>query len=171
MAANPSADAHEILPGLWLGNERASQNDAFLRGNHIDVIFNCTKTLPFNPIVPTKYRIPVDDNLQEEEIGNMELWSCDIAHKIMSEYITGNRILIHCFAGMQRSAAAVAIFLIAFKRMRTEEAIHFIKERRPIAFHGGANFGRAIEGFERIFFREYLPKIDSLLGLDHDKTD
>jgi len=169
MAANPNADAHEILPGLWLGNERSSQNDAFLRGNNIGVIFNCTKTLPFNPIVPTKYHIPVDDNLQEDEIRNMELWSTDIAHKIMSEYITGNRILVHCFAGMQRSAAAVAIFLIAFKGMRAAEAIAFIKERRPIAFHGGANFGRAIENFERIFTREYVPTITSILG--HMKRD
>ena len=155
------ADAHEILTGLWIGNEKSSQDETFLRFNHIDVVFNCTKTLPFHYSIAHKYRLPVDDNLREEEIRNMELWSFDIAYKIMHEYLAGNRILVHCHAGMQRSAAAVAIFLIAFKRMRADEAMLFIKQRRPIAFHGGANFERAIRTFEQKYLNEYLPVIDS----------
>lgn len=159
MALDPNADAHEIIPGIWLGNERSSQDTVFLQGNRITVVFNCTKTSPFHPAIPVQYRLPIDDNLREEEIRNLELWSMEVAHKLMREYLAGNRILVHCFAGMQRSAATVAIFLIAFKRMRAEEAMAFVKERRPIAFHGGANFGRAIAHFEQKFHDEYLPAI------------
>ena len=158
-ALDPNADAHEIIHGLWLGNERSSQDTVFLKANNINVVFNCTKTSPFHPVVPIQYRLPIDDNLREEEIRNLELWSAEVAHKLMREYLAGNRILVHCFAGMQRSAAAVAIFLIAFKKMRTEEAMAFIKSRRPIAFHGGANFGRAIAYFEEKYNTEYLPAI------------
>jgi hypothetical protein len=49
---------------------------------------------------------------------------------------------------MQRSPAAIAMFLIATQRMMSEQAKAFIRQKRPIAFYPSANFGEAIEGFE-----------------------
>lgn len=172
MAVNPQADAHEIIPRLWIGNLKSSQDETFIRVNHIDTVFNCTKTLPYHMDIPNKYRVPVDDNLQEEEIRNLELWAPEIAYKMIKEYAAGNRILVHCHAGMQRSAASVAIFLIAYKKVKADEAIAFIKSRRPVAFMGGANFGRAIKSFEQKFLNEYLPVIDTVSPKqNHYKTD
>lgn len=151
--------ADEILPRLWLGNVHASTDEDFIHEHHIEVVFNCTKNLPFSPIIPHKYRVPVDDNLKEEEIRNMELWSAEITYKIMAEFKEGRTILIHCMAGMQRSAAAVAFFLIAHTKMHALDAMRFIKERRPIAFHPRANFGRSIDYFDRRFHGEILPEL------------
>ena len=151
--------ANEIIPNLWLGNARASMSEQFIAEKGIQVVFNCTKNLPFSPMIPIKYRIPVDDNLEEEEIRNMELWSSEIAFKIMAEYKKGRHILVHCMAGMQRSAASVAFMLIAYKKMRALEAMKFIKEKRRIAFHPRANFGRAIDYFDRRFHGEILPEV------------
>ena len=167
------ANAHEIIPRLWIGNLHASQSTQFIRSNNITTVFNCTKTLPYHPDIPNKYRVPVDDNLQEEEIRNMELWSAEIALKMIKEYNAGNTILVHCHAGMQRSCASVAFFLIASKKMKSNEAIDFIKSKRPIAFHGGANFGRAIKSFEKKFHNEILPVIDgftSSIRATHQKA-
>lgn len=155
-------DADEILPNLWLGNARASMDDAFINYNNITVVFNCTKNLPFSPIIPVKYRIPVDDNLQEEEIRNMELWSAEISYKIISEYKEGKAILVHCMAGMQRSAASIAFMLIAYLNMHAMDSMKYIKDRRSIAFHPRANFGRAIDYFDRKFHGEILPDIKKL---------
>jgi protein-tyrosine phosphatase len=52
---------------------------------------------------------------------------------------------------MQRSAAVVAMFLIAKYRCTTDEAIAYIKRRRPIAFHRSTNFERSIREFEKIY--------------------
>jgi protein-tyrosine phosphatase len=157
-------DADEIIPRLWLGNVRASQDEDFMRRENIDVIFNCTKDLPFlneeRRSTPKQYRVPVDDNLEEEEIRNMELWSPEIAHKLLTQYNNGHTILVHCYAGMQRSAACVAMLLIALKHMTAQEAMKYIKERRPVAFQPRANFGRAIHSFERDFFGRILPSIN-----------
>ena len=155
-------NANEIIPRLWLGNSKASQDQNFLRKENITVVFNCTKNLPFSPIVPIKYRVPVDDNLKEEEIRNMELWSGEIAYNIMKHYMNGDCILVHCAAGMQRSAASVAFMLIAYTRMRGLEAMDYIKERRPIAFYPRANFGRSIDYFDRRFHSEILPEVKKL---------
>ena len=147
-----SAPAHEILPGLWLGNKSASQDINWLKQNNITTIFNCTKDIPFIMGGPKHmYRIPLDDNLQPDEIRNLELWSWEIAYKIAKEYTQGNHILIHCFAGMQRSAAVVAIYLISTFRCTTDEAIAFIKKKRGVAFFGNANFYNSIKGFENSF--------------------
>lgn len=155
-------DAHEIIPRLWLGNAKASMDEYFIKAKNIEVVFNCTKNLPFSPIIPIKYRIPVDDNLQEEEIRNMELWSSEIAFKIISEYSQGKTILVHCAAGMQRSAASVAFTLIANNKMRALEAMTLIKSIRKIAFYPRANFGRAIDYFDRKFHGEILPQLNKL---------
>jgi rhodanese-related sulfurtransferase len=151
--------AHEILPNLWLGNVKASMDEEFIQRKQITVVFNCTKNLPFSPMIPIKYRIPVDDNLEEEEIRNMELWAGEIALKMIAEYKDGKPILVHCMAGMQRSAAAMAFMLIAYLKIHAPEAMHMIKSTRRIAFHPSANFGRSIQSFDRRFHEEILPEI------------
>lgn len=155
-------NANEIIPHLWLGNAKASMDEDFIRKNNIVVVFNCTKNLAFSPIIPIKYRVPVDDNLEEEEIRNMELWSGEIAFKIMAEYIEGKTILVHCMAGMQRSAASVAFMLIVYKKMRALDAMRYIKERRSIAFYPRANFGRSIDYFDRLFHGKIMPEVKKI---------
>ena len=152
-----TANAHEILPGLWLGNAKASMDSQFIQQQGIQAVFNCTKTQPFHPMIPIKYRLPVDDNLEEDEIRNMELWSTEIAYRILNEYRAGRRVLVHCMAGIQRSAAAVAMTLIAHLRIHAGEAMQRIRQIRPIAFHPRANFLRAIETFDRRFHSEIAP--------------
>lgn len=146
----PHNNADEILPGLWLGNAKAAMDPNFLRTNGIRAVFNCTKDLPFHETIVRRYRVPVDDNLQQEEIRNLELWSFELVYKIANER-KRSPILVHCAAGMQRSAATVAMYLIAQNKWTADKAMDFIKERRPIAFRPSANFEDAIRGFERSF--------------------
>jgi len=151
--------ADEIIPGIWLGNAVASQDEDFFKKNGIQAVFNCTKDLPFLPTIPRKYRLPVHDNLQDEEIRAMENASFEVVYKLTQEYKRGP-VLVHCAAGMQRSAAVVAMFLISQSPgMKVEDAIQFIQKRRPIAFTPAANFLRAIKAFETTFDREIRPKL------------
>jgi atypical dual specificity phosphatase len=144
-----SRPAHEVVPGLWLGNRAAAHDLDFLRQQNITTIFNCTKDIPFKQgAAPRMYRIPLDDNLEPEEIRNLETWAWETAYKVAREIGTGNRTLVHCMAGMQRSAAVVAIYLVAKYRCTTDEAIAYIKAKRPVAFLGNTNFYKSIKGFE-----------------------
>jgi len=140
--------ANEILPGLWLGNGKAALDKPFLEKNSIVTVFNCTKDILFADTIRRQYRVPVDDNLQTAEIRNMELWSFEIVGKLAKELNAGHKTLVHCAAGMQRSAAVTAMYLIATKKMTTDQAIAYIREKRPIAFMPMANFEKAIRGFE-----------------------
>jgi protein-tyrosine phosphatase len=78
----------------------------------------------------------------------MELWSFEIVGKLAKELNAGHKTLVHCAAGMQRSAAVMAMYLIATQKMTTDQAIAYIRAKRPIAFMPVANFEKAIRGFE-----------------------
>lgn len=153
-------NADEILPGLWLGNYQASRDEVFLHTHNIRTVFNCTKDLQFHPSIPNRYRVPVDDNLKDEEIRNMELWSYEITYKLLNEYKKGQPILVHCAAGMQRSAAVVAMFLMATQGMNWDQAYRHIRQRRAIAFFPKANFEKSILGFYSSFQRDIRSRIE-----------
>ena len=145
------ANAHRIAPRLWLGNKISALDEDFLRDENITTVFNCTKEFPFSPMIGRKYRVPVDDDLQPVEINNMERWAPEIVYKVISEYNKGNTILIHCHAGMQRSAAVMAMTLIAMTNKTPDEVMDNIRSKRPIAFQPSANFEKSIRGFDRHF--------------------
>lgn len=151
-------DADLIIPGLWLGNRKASMDENFLKKNNIECVFNCTKDQPFHSQIKRRYRVPVDDNLRQEEIRNMELWSYEIVYKLTKEHKQGN-VLVHCHAGMQRSAAVVAMYLIANYNMKKENVIPFIREKRSIAFWPFANFEKSIQGFQDAYEKDIIPKL------------
>jgi protein-tyrosine phosphatase len=155
--------ADEIIPGLWLGNRAAALDKEFHAAKKIGAVFNCTKDIPFEPTVKRRYRVPVDDNLAIEEIRNLELWSFEVTYKIAAEMRRaqeeGGAILVHCAAGMQRSAACTAMYLIAAHGMTTDQAIQYIQSKRPIAFRPSANFESSIRGFETAFNRDVRPAL------------
>jgi dual specificity phosphatase 12 len=152
-------DADEIRPRIWLGNYNAARDKEFLQRNNISVVFNCTKNLDFAdaPSVKKRYRIPVDDNLAPQEIANLAKWAPESIYLLLQEYYSGATILVHCAAGMQRSAATVAMFLIATEGLGPEQAIAATKARRPIAFFQNANFKESIEVFHKFFTNQIIP--------------
>ena len=158
--ANP---ADEIVPGLWLGSRYAAQNPEYMKEKRIRAIFNCTKDIPFDRSIPRQYRVPVDDSLQEPDIRNLQLWSYEIVYKIAHEMrraeADGTAVLVHCAAGMQRSAASVAMYLIATKGMTTDQAVAYIRSKRSIAFQPAINFEKSIRGFETSFEKEIKPQL------------
>ncbi len=156
----PFQHANEILPRLWLGNRYAAANeDDFLLKHHITTVFNASKDIPFHDSVKKRYRIAVDDNLRPEEINNMTKWAPEIVYNVIKEYKAGNPILIHCAAGMQRSAAIMAMTLIVLKHMTADEAMEYIRDRRPIAFTPAVNFEDSIRTFENYYYKTLLPSI------------
>ena len=158
--ANP---ADEVVPGLLLGSRYAALNPEYLAQKKVKAVFNCTKDIPFDPSIKRQYRVPVDDNLKEPEIANLAKWSYEITYKIIMEMkraqAEGGTVLVHCAAGMQRSAASVAMYLITVNGMTTDEAIAFIQTRRSIAFKPSANFEKSIRAHEASFKKDVVPQL------------
>lgn len=153
--------ANEIVPRMWLGSFKAASNENWLKSHNIQIIFNCTKDLPFIncSTVEKRIRIPIHDNLQPEEIQFLTEHASSTAFELMKLWQSGKIILVHCAAGMQRSAASVAFFLITLFKFHTNDAIYFIKERRPIAFTPSPNFLQSIQYYDNFFHSYILPTL------------
>uniref|UniRef100_A0A6C0M2F9 protein-serine/threonine phosphatase n=1 Tax=viral metagenome TaxID=1070528 RepID=A0A6C0M2F9_9ZZZZ len=142
------AEYNEILPRLWLGSGNASRDRKFMRKNNITAILNCTKDIE-NTFPDIEYmRIPVDDDLSQDEIRRMKMY---IPHAV--SFIYKNRVLdkgsvlVHCYAGIQRSAICVLAYLVKTTNLSMNDALRLIISKRPQAFYGGSaiNFRRSIQ--------------------------
>ena len=101
----------------------------------------------------------MDDNLEDDEIRNMELWAPEVVMLALQEYGSSGRLLVHCAAGMQRSAAVVAMMLIVLKNIHADEAMAFVQQQRSVAFRPSANFKRAIYAFDKYYHSTVLPSV------------
>lgn len=137
--------ANEILPGLWLGNARDSQNPSFLK--MIDVIINCTKDLPFVDDSKHCVRVSVDDNLEKAEIVALYKYLDKVTQFIHENLKEGKSILVHCMAGKQRSASVVTAYLSRFCHFSLSDAIELLRSKRIIVFTPLCNFEAALRLF------------------------
>lgn len=151
--------ASEILPWLWLGNQAASQSSEFLAEKGISVVFNCTKHIPCKFIGEKKYyRIAVNDPGPVSIDMSDNIYMAKILHltvdTLEKHKQSGDKVLVHCHAGMQRSAAVVLAYLIKHyfigdKKSRFVKAFKHIMHKRELAFNYGVsiNFRPAVEYF------------------------
>jgi protein-tyrosine phosphatase len=144
-------DADQIMPRLWLGNFNSSQDTKFIRNNKIGVIINCTKDLPFLKLdYVHKYRVPVNDDLRRTEITNMARLLDNILPIIEYHYQKQTPILIHCAAGIQRSAIITLCFICIHTMCDPKTALNRIVSKRPYVFKPYMNFAQSF----RMYFGE-----------------
>ena len=84
--------------------------------------------------------LPVHDSPDESNKLLSLIHETQVLEKIHLALQQNKPVLVHCFAGMQRSCALVACYLIKYNNMAPHEAIEYIKSKRPIAFFGNVNF-------------------------------
>ena len=141
------SSANEVLTGLWLGNIIDSQNKKFLK--KIDVVINCSKDIAFSVPYTNNIRIPIDDDLQKKEMVKLYTMLPDITRK-MHDYLANNKtILVHCYAGKQRSAAVIVAYCIRYLDLSLNDAVILLKTRRKIIFTPFLNFKPALVLFEK----------------------
>ena len=70
---------------------------------------------------------------------------------IVSDPEEENRVLVHCLAGMSRSATIVIAYLLATTPMTTEEATEFVRSKRSI-IRPNYGFTLQLEQYERRHF-------------------
>lgn len=138
----------EIIPNLWLGSLKDAQDLNFLKTANIQTVVNCTKDIDFYNPKLNNIRIPVDDNLEYDQITLLYTYLNKIADVIHSSLRKHEPVLVHCFAGKQRSCSVIAAFLMKHLRLSFSEAAMLMKTKREICFEPTVNFRKALEEFE-----------------------
>lgn len=143
--------ASEIIENLFVGN---MDDASSYRVGEYDVVVNCTKDLPFGDPTKRNIRVPINDDPFESHLYLKLIHETGVLYQIRDALKIGQKVLVHCMAGMQRSAALVVCYLIMYMGLSGEEAIQFVRIKRPIAFFGHITFERAILTFEAS--RQYM---------------
>jgi hypothetical protein len=131
----PQADVNEVIPRLFLGNQKSSYDEKFIRENHITHIFRVMPEFDYNKVfrTVTYIHIPIRDNATcLQNLSNVYNWISDMIAGIL---LNGKNdgILIHCKRGHHRSAAVIAAFLIKYLKLDYSICSRYINSMRPCA--------------------------------------
>lgn len=149
----PLTKFNKITNRIFLGNYQAAKDKDFFKEHKITAVLNCSKDLPnyFHNNKDIEYmRIPVDDSLRQKDFDLMFEFMPS-AQEFINKHsnVQKGNILIHCYAGRQRSAACLVAFLVSKYKMTPAEACKMVLTKRPEAFHFGQslNFDQAINKY------------------------
>ncbi|KAK6057671.1 dual specificity phosphatase, catalytic domain protein [Cooperia oncophora] len=71
-----------------------------------------------------------------------------VADKIKAVKDRGGKTLVHCMAGVSRSASLVMIYLVKHERMTLRQAYHYVRSARPV-IRPNVGFWKQMVDFER----------------------
>lgn len=154
----PLTKYDKISTNLYLGNFQSAKDKDFFKKHKIQAVLNCSKDIPnhFSHDKNIEYmRIPVDDSLKQKDYDQMYEFMPSIVEFIHKHVnIQKNNILVHCWAGRQRSAISIAVFMVSKYNMTPKEACEMVLKKRPEAFH----FGKSLN-FDQALNKHYKTRI------------
>lgn len=118
-----------ILPNLYLGCQRDVLNKELMQQNGIGYVLNASNTCPKPDFIPESHflRVPVNDSFCEKILPWLDK-SVDFIEKAKA---SNGRVLVHCLAGISRSATIAIAYIMKRMDMSLDEAYRFVKEKRP----------------------------------------
>ena len=153
---------NKIMSKIYLGNVQACKDKEIFKDCRFKAVLNCSKDIP-NTFMCSKVkkgnetleaieylRIPIDDSLKEIDFEKAYLMmplAVEFIHK--HAVILKQNILIHCWAGRQRSAIMIAAYLVAKCGFTPKQACRLIAQKRPESWHHsqGINFETSLEKY------------------------
>lgn len=127
-----NTDISEIIPGLYLGGMWATDPQC-LRDHKIDCVLNVAGDI--TDANKGRYRLfdrlvlSIDDNTHEAQRMHDEIFPKAFA--FIDSHFPKRRVLVHCVAGVSRSATVVIAWLMHHKKISKDLAYEIVKTQRP----------------------------------------
>jgi len=120
----------QILPNLYLGSEECTKLDAVLLERKITHILRVMRegSPPVELSQKYTYKVIQVGDKESEDISNHFDTTYEFIHNSIQ---SGGAVLIHCAAGVSRSATIVSAYVMRDQRMKSDEAVSFVKSKRP----------------------------------------
>ncbi|XP_056424364.1 dual specificity protein phosphatase 10 [Hyla sarda] len=161
-----NAELTPILPFLFLGNEHDAQDLEKMQRMNIGYVVNVTTHLPlyhYEKGIFNYKRLPATDSNKQ----NLRQYFEEAFEFIEEAHQCGKGLLIHCQAGVSRSATIVIAYLMKHTRMTMTDAYKFVKGKRPIISPNLNFMGQLLE-FEEDLNNGITPRIltPKLIGVE-----
>lgn len=138
----------EILPGLYLGDSLHSAQQDTLRELGITSLLNVSTTCKNLFEKDFDYmNIPVNDN----DSANISCWFDEAIHFIDNARDKDGKVLVHCQAGVSRSATVCIAYIMYKNNMQLEEAFDHVRSRRGV-ISPNLNFMQQLKEYEKDIF-------------------
>ncbi|KAF5366119.1 hypothetical protein D9757_010932 [Collybiopsis confluens] len=116
----------QVIPGLWIGGLPSALDTENLRVNKIHSVLSVMRGKLSVHETFIKHQILLDDSEDEDVLVHL----LPAITFIQSELDKGRGVLVHCQAGISRSATIVAAYLMHNRHMNLEEALDLIRKAR-----------------------------------------
>ncbi|KAG2179697.1 hypothetical protein INT44_006545, partial [Umbelopsis vinacea] len=120
--------AQEVIQGLWIGGFTAAESLHFLQKEHISYILSLGHFKPHHVDKGIVNKIIVVLDAPQQNIIQYFDETYDFIHGILE---SRDKVLVHCVAGVSRSATIVTAYLMRLNNMRYKEALAKLKRVRP----------------------------------------
>ena len=127
-AQYPQTQGQLIVPGLYLGSAAASANEAWLHDAKISHILVAGTSIPV--LFPTQFTYHVLEELWDEDDAPIIRLFAQCHTFIDAGRVPGN-VLVHCNAGVSRSATIVMSYLMRTQSMSVHESVCHVAQARP----------------------------------------
>lgn len=122
----------KIMHGLYLGGHDVATNLDLLNQHHITHIINLTKNIENKFRTKIEYLTIKVEDAESENLGKHFKPTFNYIDQLLTSNSSFN-ILVHCNAGVSRSASIVIAYLMQKGLFRTyKEAFEFVKSKRSI---------------------------------------
>jgi hypothetical protein len=140
--------ANEIIPNLWLGNRHSPTEVDNLKNNNIKLIINCSKDINYESDENIQViRLSIND-VNSEESNQILDDQMEYLTYLINIYLNNNYgVLVHCYAGVQRSATVVLCYLLKYKNMSLNMGKAIMKQNRSIVFFPYPTFNTFINNY------------------------
>ncbi|KAK5904909.1 hypothetical protein CesoFtcFv8_006426 [Champsocephalus esox] len=135
----------QITPNLFLSRGNVASNRSLLLSKGITCVVNATIELP-----------------------NFNWPHMDVADKIHSVGRKRGAVLVHCAAGVSRSASLCLAYLMKYHRVSLAEAHAWVKARRPVIRPNGGFWRQLIEYERKLFGRNSVKMVQTPYGVIPD---
>lgn len=140
--------AKRISPyNLWIGSKKDSSDAQGAARHDIGLVVNCTRDLPFAIPGVRQVRVPIDDASHENDTFLDSLPRAVLAiHRCLG---SGKGVLVHCYAGISRSASVVAAYLMWVEHLTARQAMARVRACKVETFGMYPNFEEGLTAWER----------------------
>ena len=132
-----------IIDNIFLGDRYAAADIENLKKNNITTVVNCAKEVASNY---TDIRL-IELSFEDYE-GETIFPKFEVAYKFIKKH-PENNILVHCSAGMSRSASVVIYYLMKEYKWDFKTCLNYTKEKRPVISLNPGYEQQLIEYYEK----------------------
>ncbi|XP_073512509.1 dual specificity protein phosphatase 8-like isoform X2 [Phyllobates terribilis] len=118
-----------ILPHLYLGSQNDVMDQEVINQNGITHVLNVSYSCPKPVFISDNHflRIPINDSYCEKILP----WLGAAVEFIGKVELVNGKVLVHCLAGISRSAAVAIAYIMRSMGLSLDDAYRFVKEKRP----------------------------------------